>query len=267
MGVATARKRDAWRVCLLDSDPDLHCAVPGSPDGDARRAARAESFVLTRGLLSPETLASDTDGIGAFVLTGLICQETLLAGGRSLELLGPGDLLAPAPHAGHLTVPAQSTWRALEESHLALLDGEFVMRAAQVPSLLAALIQRAGLRAYPLTLRLAIAQIARLSDRLLLLLWHLADRWGVVAPGKVILSLPLSHGMLAALVCARRPSVTVSLRELAQRGLVTSVATGFVLSGNPPAELSHLLASVEDDSARSHARELRYSRAGAAGPV
>jgi CRP/FNR family cyclic AMP-dependent transcriptional regulator len=122
-----------------------------------------------------------------------------------------------------------------------------VTRAAHFPSLLMALTERAGRRTHSLTVRLAIAQIARLSDRLLLLLWHLADRWGTVAPGKVVLSLPLSHAMLAALTCARRPSVTVALHGLAERGLVTCSAQGFVLRGNPPSELSALLAVGRND--------------------
>lgn len=51
-----------------------------------------------------------------------------------------------------------------------------------------------------------------------MLLWHLADRWGRVRSDGVIVALDLTHSVLAELVAARRPTVTRSLSELADKG-------------------------------------------------
>ena len=88
--------------------------------------------------------------------------------------------------------------------------------------------------------QMAIIHQPRIHVRLHMLLWHLADRWGRVGTNGISLALPLSHTMLADLVAARRPTVTVALAELEKRGLVRRVDTGFVLIGEPPGELLEL---------------------------
>jgi CRP-like cAMP-binding protein len=49
----------------------------------------------------------------------------------------------------------------------------------------------------------------------------------------VLLPLRLSHSLLADLVCARRPSVTVALQRLAEGRLVERAETGWILHGDP----------------------------------
>jgi CRP/FNR family cyclic AMP-dependent transcriptional regulator len=237
--------RDSWRVCLLDADPDLCPSLSALSFLEARRFTSADSKMLRPGQPIPwlGNAERSDGGLGVFILSGLVYQKLRLAGCSSLELLGRGDVLTTVDDGEDLVVPMELMYRAVEPSQVALLDGEFVSRAAQWPALLAALTTRAAQRTHSLALRLAIAQFAKLSDRLLLLLWHFADRWGTVAHGQVFLPLPLSHAMLAALVCARRPSVTVSLRQLAEQGVVVRSSRGFVLRGNPPARLTDLLAT------------------------
>ena len=67
----------------------------------------------------------------------------------------------------------------------------------------------------------AITSQPRLEVRLVLLLWHLAARWGRVEPSGIRLSLPLTHRLLGQLVAAERPSISHALKRLAQAGLVT----------------------------------------------
>jgi hypothetical protein len=55
--------------------------------------------------------------------------------------------------------------------------------------------------------------------RLLLLLREIAERWGRVVADGVWIPFRLSHDLLADLACAQRPSVSVAVRELAERGL------------------------------------------------
>ena len=92
------------------------------------------------------------------------------------------------------------------------------MRAAQWPEIFAALVERAARRAERLVVMQAIAHLTRVDDRLLALLWCLAERWGRVVPGGVLVILRLPHRTLAGMVGARRPSVTTALGQLIARG-------------------------------------------------
>jgi CRP-like cAMP-binding protein len=105
---------------------------------------------------------------------------------------------------------------------------------SRFPTVLSELIGRLVQRANTLAVNLVIAQLPRLEERLLALLWHLGDRFGHVEPGGVIVPLPLSHGTLAELVHARRPSVTTALSRLAERGLIVRHNDGRIrLLGDP----------------------------------
>jgi CRP-like cAMP-binding protein len=73
-----------------------------------------------------------------------------------------------------------------------------------------------------------------------MLLWQLAGRWGRVTGEGVRLPLPLSHGTLAELVAARRPSVTTALGRLVAEGVVRDERGGWLLQGERPAELSEM---------------------------
>jgi CRP-like cAMP-binding protein len=73
------------------------------------------------------------------------------------------------------------------------------------------------------------------DDRLLVVMWFLAERWGRVRPEGVVLPLKLTHQLLAALVGAKRPSVTTALGELTTAGLLERRDDGsWLLHGEPP---------------------------------
>jgi CRP-like cAMP-binding protein len=87
---------------------------------------------------------------------------------------------------------------------------------------------------------LAIAHHQRVEDRLLLTLWHLAERWGRVRPDAIAVPLPLSHQRLADLVGAHRPSVTTAMGDLVRSGAVSRSEGGiWMLHNSPPAQLRH----------------------------
>jgi CRP-like cAMP-binding protein len=87
---------------------------------------------------------------------------------------------------------------------------------------------------------LAIAHHQRVEDRLLLTLWHLAERWGKVTPDGIVLPLPLSHQRLAHIVGAHRPSVTTAMGALDKAGRVSRRDDGsWLLHGDPPEKLRH----------------------------
>ena len=81
------------------------------------------------------------------------------------------------------------------------------------PTLGVELFNRGTRRAHHLAVALAISHHQRVDDRLLLTLWHLAERWGRVTPTGIVVPLPLGHQRLADLVGAHRPSVTTRARR------------------------------------------------------
>lgn len=84
-------------------------------------------------------------------------------------------------------------------------------------------------RVESLVTRLLIAQTPRISDRVHLLLWHLAERRGRVGPEGVSIPLRLSRALLAELACTTRESVSRALTALTGAGLVEVTRQGFVL--------------------------------------
>jgi CRP/FNR family transcriptional regulator, cyclic AMP receptor protein len=119
----------------------------------------------------------------------------------------------------------------------ALLDLRFAARVGLYPEVAGALLGRAMQRSRTLAVNMAIAHYQRTDRRLLLLFWHLADRWGRVTPDGIRLRLPVTHQLLADLVAARRPSVTSALQVLMREGLIERVDDGWLLHGEPPDEI------------------------------
>jgi hypothetical protein len=118
------------------------------------------------------------------------------------------------------------------------------------------------LRVHWLSFHLAVCHMRRVDDRLLLVLWHFADRWGRVTPSGVQIDLPLTHSLLALVVGARRPSVTAAARSLSDAGRIEArPRSRWILKGEAPLELRelHELAARQD---RPMAFELAHHRAG-----
>ena len=87
----------------------------------------------------------------------------------------------------------------------------------------------------------AIAQMTRVDDRVLMLLWHLSERWGRVRRDGILLPLRLPHKAIARLIGARRPSVTTAIGALERRGDLERRADGaWLLVGPPPQALAEL---------------------------
>jgi len=83
-----------------------------------------------------------------------------------------------------------------------------------------ALARRAVVRAKSTALNDAMTNLKLVEVRLLILFWHLAERWGRVGTDTITLALPLTHEILAKLVGAARPSVSTALGALGERDLL-----------------------------------------------
>jgi hypothetical protein len=108
-------------------------------------------------------------------------------------------------------------WNALSRVRVAVIDHALAVRAAAWPEIFASLVDRAARRSERLVLMQAIGHLTRVDDRMLALLWCLAERWGRVVPGGISVDLRLPHRTLAGMVGARRPAVTTALGQLAAR--------------------------------------------------
>ncbi len=180
-------------------------------------------------------------GPGLLILDGLVAFETLTGDRAAAELLGAGDLLqAPVLPTDEL-LERSCKWRALWPTRFALLDEDFVDRVRPFPQVVRALVSRACRRTAELDVLRAITSQPRLEVRLVLLLWHLAARWGRVELSSVRLCLPLTHRLLGQLVAAERPSISHALKRLAQAGLISGSTDDLHLHGTLEEQLEALL--------------------------
>ncbi len=227
---------------VLIRDPDLAGALDGARLTAARRDLTAATITAFEGPWNPEQDAEGArGGIGLLLLEGLVVRRVGRDGRHGAELLGPGDIMRPWQHDGEdVTVPFDTSFRVIEQSVLGLLDLRFAARTAAYPEVTGALVGRAMQRSRTLAVNMAIAHYPRIDRRLLMLMWHLADRWGRVTPEGVRISLRLTHQLLADLVASRRPSVTTALQQLAQAGHIPRHGESCILHGEPPAELDVL---------------------------
>jgi CRP/FNR family transcriptional regulator, cyclic AMP receptor protein len=229
-------------ISIVDADPELGDLL----DDSERERAQREALTRVR-RLSPgkweaaEAVEVDVHHRGFLVADGLLSREVNVLGRRCVELIGPGDVLRPwswDEEGSH--VQAEVGWTVLEPTELAVLDHGLVQRIAPWPQLGVELFARGTRRAHHLAVALAIAHHPRVEDRLVLTLWHLAERWGRVGKDGIAVPLPLSHQRLADLIGAHRPSVTSAIGDLTKAGQLSRRQDNvWILRGPPPEELRH----------------------------
>jgi CRP/FNR family cyclic AMP-dependent transcriptional regulator len=157
---------------------------------------------------------------------------------EAVDLIGPGDLIRPWPALdAYAELFVDSRWQVFDTVELAGLDRRFLHEAQPWPEVMIALSERAARHGRSLVLRLAMSQIWPVAARVHVALWHLADRFGRVDSGGVLVPLRLSHEVIAELVGVHRETVSRSLKELAERGVVVRDRRGWRLCGGSPAEL------------------------------
>jgi len=227
-------------VAVLDADPELGERLDEDSREAARRYAVAERITLEPGPWDPHTDAdSGEERLGLLVIGGLLKREVELANRSCAELLGQGDVLRPWQEdtRGSFAL-LEPDWEILEPTEIAVLDRRFALVAGRWPEILDVLMGRAVQRSRSLAFHMALSHLTRVDLRLLALFWHLADRWGRVAPEGVIVPLRLPHRTLARLVGAQRPSVTTALGSLSSDERLTRRTDGsWLLHGDPPADL------------------------------
>ncbi|MBO0769756.1 MAG: Crp/Fnr family transcriptional regulator, partial [Solirubrobacterales bacterium] len=175
--------------------------------------------------------------LGFLILDGIVLRGFSVGDRRSVFLLGPGDVIKPWSHSALWGDWGKFDWRAMSDMKIALLDNSFTEALSEFPELGVELVDRVLQRNRELSFNMAIASHTRVDTRVYLILWQMAAKWGKMRSDGVLLPVKLTHNVLSELVASRRPTITTALAELADRGLVQRVDNGWLLAGEPPAEL------------------------------
>jgi RNA polymerase sigma-B factor len=183
-------------VRLADADPDLFAGV----DHRARRGAVARRERLAPG----EWPGPRAEGLGMLVLSGALLRMVTVDDRPHAELIGPGDVIRDADGE------RDAHWRAVTTVDLAVLEDSL----CRWPPVVEALLRRASDRSHALAVQLAITDLRRAEDRVLAFFRVLADRWGTRVSDGIVVSMPLTHDMIAMIVGVHRPTVSTTLRRL-----------------------------------------------------
>lgn len=219
----TARNCRRELVALLVEDPDLGEGLGASERAAAERQAVATVVSLDPPVWDVDRLAGEPKPgwLGLYIVDGMLLRRVRIGRRPACELFGPGDLLRPWDADGvYAPLPITVDWRVLAPTRMAVLDASFSRRIARWPELGAAVAGRAAQRARSLALIGALSHLPRAYERLLILFWLLAERWGTVCRAGVRVTLPVTHEVLAMLIGTQRPTVTIALQRLRRAGLL-----------------------------------------------
>ena len=223
---------------LFAHEPGLLAGVDRATADLLRHRARAPRRWLDPGPWAPDRaeLGVGEPALGLLVLDGLLLRTVHLGGRESPELVGPGDLVRPWDTDEDPVGVGATSWEVVLPTTLAVLDTSLTAVVTRFPVLMENLLARAVRRTRLLAVQMAIAHVRHAETRVLLLLWHLAERWGRVTPDGVHLPLPLKHEVLAHLACMRRPTASSALARLQRTGELARRHDGsWLLLGAPPA--------------------------------
>jgi CRP/FNR family transcriptional regulator, cyclic AMP receptor protein len=241
MMVCVSARPATWTVNVLEVDPELGTGI--DPDQLALATGRAVAPLLVFPDQGRWDVGEDTfDGtghLGLLIVEGMVARRVAVGARGGIELLGAGDVLRPWVRSefSHADVD----WTVVEPLRIAALDRNFAERVAPWPQIAGAISDRLLLRSRVLGFHLAVCHLVTVEERLLMIFWHFAERWGRVTPNGVVLRLRLTHDLLAGVVGARRPPVTTALSALAQKGLLRRDQEGaWILSGPPPENFTEL---------------------------
>jgi CRP-like cAMP-binding protein len=219
---------------ILIEVPDLAAALRGPRRAAAERDCLAPVDRVRKGSWEPGPVV-DRAALGVLVLDGMLLRRAVVGGRGGAELLGRGDVIAPSPvqeRGGRL--PRSVSWQVLRPARIAVLGREFVDCVTAYPEVLSELIARMLRRSRHAAVSIAIIRHPRVVNRLRMLLWDLADRWGIEHEAGVLVPIRLTHCVLADLLAAQRPSVTQALGQLIEQGEVVLTDGGWLLAGPPP---------------------------------
>jgi CRP-like cAMP-binding protein len=233
---------------ILRIDPDLASRLSPATVAEATPFAVAPTEWVAPGAWVPAPPApADRDGhLGVLIVDGFVARRVQLLDRPVTELLGRGDVIMPWEPERSEPFVAGARWEVLEATRIAILDRRFTSLLGRWPELTVALLGRAVSRTHASSLSLAISQLTGIDLRLLVMLWHIAERWGTPDDdGGMVLPVHLTHELLASLISAQRATVTRTLRVLCDDGRLSRRDDGLlVVHGEPPAQFRQVRSQL-----------------------
>jgi CRP-like cAMP-binding protein len=202
-------------------------------DREAIGELEAPVVTVPAGELDLAELLSAQRSFGVILVDGMLIRRVVVGESATLRLLGPGDLLG-VPTSQASTLIAGSGLRAAVPTRVALLGRDVLLAAHRAPRLVAGLQARSTEQSDRVALQLAICQLPRVEDRVLSMLWLLAESWGHVTSHGTALRLRLTHETIGGLVGARRSTVTLALGQLTDEAAIARQDDGWMLLAPPP---------------------------------
>jgi CRP/FNR family transcriptional regulator, cyclic AMP receptor protein len=237
------------RVALLDARLDVTRHL--TPDERAELTDVSLPVVeLKAGQLDLGALLAGERAFAAAVVDGMVLHRLQIGDHSGIELLGPGDLLL----GGSDLVPAwlaETEFRASAPVRVGLLGNEFLAAARRWPHIIEGLYACVADQMRRLSGQLVTCQLPRVDERVLSVLWLLAESWGQVTAGGVKLPLSLTHETIGALIGARRPTVTLALRKLSDEGAILYQDPGWLLLKGPSLPAIGMPAMLPPDAGRA----------------
>jgi CRP-like cAMP-binding protein len=129
--------------------------------------------------LTDAIAASAQTALDFVVVDGVVVKETTLASRPALELLGPGDVLAP-PLTAARQIESQAVSRYLADGVvvLAVLDERFRRAVRRWPGLADVLYDWLGRQTHRASMHVAMLHLPRVEDRVVALSPTWASAWG-----------------------------------------------------------------------------------------
>jgi CRP/FNR family transcriptional regulator, cyclic AMP receptor protein len=214
-------------VRLYEAEPSV-LRFLGPADAERAGLLRLPVQTLGKGEVHVNSLLHKNGAFGAILLDGMLLQSLRLSGHVGLRPLGPGDVLA-LTRSQQAMLPIESAHRVVAPVSIALMERELLLAIRRWPGIAAGLHAHIGEQSERAAKQLMIAQLPRVGDRLLSLLWLLAESWGQVTPRGTLLPVPLTHATLGGLIGARRATVTLAVGSLAEAGLISREPRGWML--------------------------------------
>jgi CRP/FNR family transcriptional regulator, cyclic AMP receptor protein len=239
-----AARASAGSIRLLDHVPDLAADLTAEQRPAARRALRVPAVQIGCGRLDDWACATTPpvcgEPFGLVVVEGLLAREVALGGRTSTSLYGPGDVFDLCTDEGS-SLAAGATLVCPDDAVVAVLDDRLLAAMREWPRMISRLFAIAMRQLERADVNAAIGQLERVEDRLVGFFWLLADRWGRRGGAGIAIEQPLTHEAIGHLIGARRPTVSLGLRTLADQGVLTRSPEGVWLLS--PASLDRLIVS------------------------
>jgi hypothetical protein len=222
------------RATLPVIDPQLCRGIPPHDRAAAEQQLKVRVATVPRGPWTPPAQPPLGAPAGLLVVDGFLTRTLRLDSSDAVELLAAGDLIRPWQEdaASFCT----SSWRVIEECRVAIIDNRVLAALATWPQVTTELLARALNRSRWLAVQAAISAMVGVENKLLALLWHIAERWGHTDPdGAVLIDVPLTHELLAEMMGVGRTYVTHGISRLTRAGEVSRRPDrAFALHGAPP---------------------------------